>query len=46
MIARYVHKHTPQNVLLKPTFDAYKIAKKNIKNAQEIFNIDNLPSMA
>ena len=46
MIARYVHKHTPQNVLLKPTFDAYKIAKKNIKNVQEIFNIDNLPSMA
>lgn len=45
MIARYVHKHTPQNVLLKPVFDAYKIAKKNIKNVQEIFNIDNLPSM-
>ena len=45
MIARSVHKHTPQNVLLKPVFDAYKIAKKNIKNVQEIFNIDNLPSM-
>ena len=45
MIARSVHKHTPQNVLLKPTFEAYKIAKKNINNVQEIFNIDNLPSM-
>ena len=45
MIARSVHKHTPQNVLLKPVFDAYKIAKKNINNVQEIFNIDNLPSM-
>ena len=45
MIARTVHKHTPQNVLLKPTFDAYKIAKKNINNIQEIFNIDNLPIM-
>lgn len=45
MIARSVHKHTPQNVLLKPTFDAYKIAKKNINNVQDIFNIDNLPSM-
>jgi hypothetical protein len=45
MIARTVHKHTPQNVLLKPTFDSYKIAKKNINNVQEIFNIDNLPIM-
>ena len=45
MIARSVHKHTPQNVLLKPVFDAYKIAKKNINNVQEIFNIDNLPVM-
>lgn len=45
MIARSVHRHTPQNVLLKPTFEAYKIAKKNINNVQEIFNIDNLPSM-
>jgi hypothetical protein len=45
MIARSVHKHTPQNVLLKPTFDAYKIAKKNINNVQEIFNIDQLPIM-
>ena len=45
MIARTVHKHTPQNVLLKPTFDVYKIAKKNINNVQEIFNIDNLPIM-
>jgi hypothetical protein len=46
MIARSVHRHTPQNVLLKPTFDAYKIAKKNINNVQEIFNIDNLPVLA
>ena len=45
MIARSVHRHTPQNVLLKPAFDAYKIAKKNINNVQEIFNIDNLPVM-
>jgi len=46
MIARSVHRHTPQNVLLKPTFEAYKIAKKNINNVQEIFNIDNLPVLA
>ena len=46
MIARSVHRHTPQNVLLKSTFEAYKIAKKNINNVQEIFNIDNLPVLA
>ena len=45
MIARSVHKHTPQNVLLKPVFDTYKIAKKKINNVQEIFNIDELPIM-
>jgi len=45
MIARSVHKHTPQNVLLKPVFDNYKIAKKKINNVQEIFNIDELPIM-
>ena len=45
MIARTVHKHTPQNVLQKPVFDNYKIAKKKINNVKEIFNIDELPIM-
>ena len=45
MIARSVHKHTPQNVLQKPLFDNYKVPKKKINNVQEIFNIDQLPIM-
>jgi hypothetical protein len=45
MIARAVHKHTPQEVLKKSLFDNYKIAKKKINNTHEIFNIDNLPCM-
>ena len=45
MIARNVHKHTPQNVLKKPLFENYIIAKKKINNPEAIFNIDDLPIM-
>jgi hypothetical protein len=45
MIARSVHKHTPQNVLKKPLFENYQIAKKKINNPEAIFNIDELPVM-
>jgi hypothetical protein len=45
MIARNVHKHTPQNVLKKPLFEKYQIAKKRINNPEAIFNIDELPIM-
>jgi len=45
MIARNVHKHTPQNVLKKPLFENYVIAKKKINNPEAIFNIDCLPIM-
>jgi hypothetical protein len=45
MIARSVHKHTPQNVLKKPLFENYIIAKKKINNPEAIFNIDDLPIM-
>jgi hypothetical protein len=45
MIARSVHKHTPQNVLKKPLFENYVIAKKKINNPEAIFNIDELPIM-
>ena len=45
MIARIVHKHTPQNVLKKPVFEKYQIAKKKINNPEAIFNIDELPIM-
>ena len=45
MIARIVHKHTPQNVLKKPVFEKYQIGKKKINNPEAIFNIDELPIM-
>ena len=45
MIARSVHKHTPQNVLKKSLFEKYQIAKKKINNPEAIFNIDELPIM-
>jgi hypothetical protein len=45
MIARIVHRHTPQNVLNNPLFEKYQIAKKKINNTAAIFNIDSLESM-
>ena len=45
MIARSVHRHTPQNVLKKAIFENYVIAKKKINNPEAIFNIDDLPIM-
>ena len=45
MIARIVHKHTPQNVLKNPLFEKYQIAKKKINNTSALFNIDNLEPM-
>ena len=43
MIARTVHNHKPQNVIKRPLFDKYLIAKKKINNQAAIFNIDDLP---
>ena len=45
MIARIVHKHTPQNVLKNPLFEKYQIAKKKINNVSALFNIDILEPM-
>jgi hypothetical protein len=45
MIARIVHKHTPQNVLKNPLFEKYQIAKKKINNPEAIFNIDIMEPM-
>jgi hypothetical protein len=45
MIARIVHKHTPQNVLKNPLFEKYHIAKKKINNTSALFNIDSLEPM-
>ena len=44
MIARSVHKHTPQAQLLKPLFIDYEVPKKKIKPTNRIINIDKLPS--
>jgi len=44
MIARSVHKHTPQAQLLKPIFADYEVPKKNIKSSNRVMNIDKLPS--
>ena len=43
MIARSVHKHTPQAQLLKPMFVDYEVPKKKIKTTNRIMNIDKLP---
>jgi len=43
MIARSVHKHTPQAQLLKPIFADYEVPKKNIKTSNRVINIDKLP---
>ena len=44
MIARSVHKHTPQAQLLKPIFVDYEVPKKKIKPSNRVMNIDKLPS--
>jgi hypothetical protein len=42
MIARSVHKHTPQAQLSKPIFADYEVPKKNIKSSNRVMNIDKL----
>jgi len=46
MIARIVHKHTPDNQLINPIFASYLQNGKNNKNEQQnitVINIDNIP---
>ena len=43
MIARSVHKHTPQAQLSKSIFADYEVPKKNIKTSNRVMNIDKLP---
>ena len=43
MIARSVHKHTPEAQLSKPIFSDYEVPKKKIKPSNRIINIDKLP---
>ena len=44
MIARTVHKHTPQNQLKNPLFKKYCVPRKKINKKAKIFNIDKLSS--
>jgi hypothetical protein len=44
MIARCVHNHTPQAQLERPEFDAFSKFNGDIKNVDEIINIDKIPS--
>ena len=44
MIARTVHKHTPQNQLKNPLFKQYCVSRKKINKKAKIFNIDKLSS--
>ncbi len=43
MIARYVHKHTPQSQLERKEFSKYLVTNKNIPKNEVIINIDDLP---
>lgn len=43
MIARYVHKHTPQAQLERKEFSKYLVTNKNIPKNESIINIDDLP---
>lgn len=43
MIARCVHKHTPQNQLERPEFSRYQISKSQITEKEKPFNLDDLP---
>lgn len=43
MIARYVHKHTPQAQLERKEFSKYLVTNKNIPKNEFIINIDDLP---
>jgi len=44
MIARYVHKHTPQAQLERKEFSKFLVSNKNISKNEFIINIDELPS--
>ena len=43
MIARSVHKHTPQNQLERKEFKQFLIEKKKLSKQAMIMNIDSMP---
>jgi hypothetical protein len=46
MIARTVHKHTPEEQLKKEYFIVYKIQKKNLDKNITLLDIDKIPCYA
>ena len=44
MIARNVHRHTPQAQLEREIFAKYQVSKKSIPKKARIVNIDKIPS--
>jgi hypothetical protein len=44
MIARCVHNHTPQAQLERPEFDKFSKINEDIKNMDEVINIDKIQS--
>jgi hypothetical protein len=43
MIARCVHKHTPQAQLERKEFSKYRVEKKNVNKSEIVMNIDSVP---
>ena len=44
MIARCVHNHTPVAQLERPEFNKFVISKNSVGKADDVINIDELPS--
>ena len=44
MIARCVHNHTPVAQLDRPEFNKFVISKNSVGKADDVINIDELPS--
>ena len=44
MIARCVHKHTPNAQLERPEFNKFCISKNSMPKGEYVINIDELPS--
>ena len=43
MIARHVHRHTPNAQLDRPEFSNFIVSNKTVPKNEQIINIDDLP---
>lgn len=44
MIARNVHKHTPESQLSRPFFNSMKTKRRNVNKSHTVIDIDRIPS--